>query len=37
LKQNAQDLAEDYSDENLQKMEDLRRRRQRENFESETG
>ena len=37
LKQNAEDLAQDYSDENLQKMEAMRLRRQRENFESGTG
>jgi len=37
LKQNAEDLAQDYTDENLQKMEDMRLRRQRENFESGTG
>ncbi len=37
LKQNAEDLAHDYTDENLQKMEDMRLRRQRENFESGTG
>jgi hypothetical protein len=37
LKQNTEDLAQDYSDENLQKMEAMRLRRQRENFESGTG
>ena len=37
LKQNAEDLAQNYTDENLQKMEDMRLRRQRENFESGTG
>jgi DNA primase len=34
LKQNTEDLARDYSDENLQKMEAMRLRRHRENFES---
>jgi DNA primase len=37
LKQNVEDLARDYSDENLQKMEDMRLRRLRENFDSGTG
>ncbi len=37
VKRNQDDLAADLTDENLQKMEDLRLRRQRENIESGTG
>ena len=37
LKQNADDLAQDYSDENLQKIREMGLRRQRENFDSGNG
>jgi DNA primase len=37
LQRNKEDLASDLTDENLQKIEDLRLRRQRENFEASRG